>query len=227
MSYKILIFKSLSITCSVFFISSCSFNQPVNIKDSIELTQKDLKITRVEKAKINIIINQYKPFEKKAYSGVILPKKINDVSLYKVFLSKNLSNPFGSSDMITEIKSIVPDLDTKQGSAVFNNIPDGGPYYAFVSAYEKVITNNDGIESEEFINITEPNNNLESIDKKWYSSLNHVNVSLGNTVFSDSSSALKTTLNLQAGIPSKVDNSIQIYAGDSAEPIVILPEAIN
>lgn len=229
MGYRFINIKLLNVYLTVLVISSsCTFYQPVNTANKDVITsQKNLKINKVEKAKISININQYEGFEKKAYSGAILPKKSNNISLYKVFLSKNINNPFESTSMISGIQNVIPDDTTKKGNAVFSNIPDGGPYYAIVSAYEKINVNNDSSTGVEYINITEPNSSLQSIDKKWSISTNSVNVNLGKTIFSDNGNNLKISLNLQSGIPSKVDNSIQIYTGASASPVVNLSEEIN
>jgi hypothetical protein len=208
-------FKYLGFCTLVCLQASCTLTQPLNVNKSENKIKENsfLKVNRIKKADISIVINQSKAFEKKAIAEAILPKTKYDIALYRVFLSKNKLNPFGSSDMITQVKDVLPDTETFQGSVIFSNIADGGPYYAFVSAYEKITTNNNGVTTESFINITKSDSNLQSIDKKWATSINSVNTNLGNNTFSDSTDSLKVTLNLQAGIPSRVDSSIRLFSG--------------
>lgn len=219
--------KILGLCTVVSLVTACTSTQPLNAKNQISNIQNNkttpLKVTKINKSEISIVINQTKSLNTKAYSDAILPKTKFDVSIYKVFISKNKLNPFTTGDMITEIKTINVVADsTAPASVTFTGIPDGGPYYAFVSAYEKYITNFDGIPEENFINITRADNNLLSIDKKWATSSNNVNiVSVVNT-FSDKSDALKVSLNLQDGVPSSVDTAVRLYTGApvSGNPVI-------
>lgn len=216
-------FKYLGFCALVCFQTSCTSTQPLNANKTENKVKENnlLKVTRIKKADISIVINQVKNFETKATADAILPKTKFDIALYKVFLSKNKFNPFGSTDMITSVVDVIPDSTTQQGSVVFNNIPDGGSYYAFVSAYEKIVTNNNGIPVINYVNITNPDLNLQSIDKKWSTSINNVNVSQGNNSFSDSNNFLKVTLKLQSGVPSRVDTSIKLFTGSPVDQEVI------
>ncbi len=216
-SFKNLKINKLSL-CSFILINSCTSTQTLNaVNINPNKSYLDtLKVTRLKKPEIKITINQDKSFDKKAFSDAILPKKKQDISLYRVFISKNQLNPFNQGDMVSSVKDVIPNSNF-QGTTTFTGISDGGPLYAFVSAYEKIITNENGIPKENFVNVTKINSSLQSIDKKWAVSENNVSILLGKNTFSDNSNSLKITLNLQAGVGAKFENSIKIFSGDPSD----------
>ncbi len=173
----------------------------------ISFAKKALNKVKGSQIKVQFITSTY---NSKAYSNATLPKKNLDIKSYKIFLTTDYPNPFtsganafGDGNVYSINRSISND------NPIIENVPDGGPYYAVVAAYDDVMENPGAN------NITKPDDTLLSIDKKWARSINTATVNIGGTVsYSDGSGALQIKLSLQHGIPPWVESSATILPGD-------------
>lgn len=200
--------KSIVITTFIALLTSCSYQtNNVSLK-KIDISKINIDKHLIQKDKIGadvtITINS-KSFNNKAITNAVFPKTSVDVKSYQIFLTNNFDNPFTTGANISQ--DTIYKFDSIQNTFTFRNIPDGGPYWAVISAWDGTIS--DPLAQ----NITEPDLTLLSIDQKWARSTNTVTVSSKIPTYSDSSTSLSTTLQLKQGVPAAVDTSISILPG--------------
>jgi hypothetical protein len=177
---------------------------------STEIKKVTISQTRISNiktgAEVKIQINSL-GFNQQAYSDAVQPKTNADVQAYWIFLTDNYLDPFAPGANVSGPikkfnKSSAPD------PVVFNNIPNGGPYWAVASAYDGVI--GDPLSN----NITEPDTSLNSLDKKWRRSANSVSISGSTATYSDATNSLSIALYLKFGVPAAVDTSFSVNLGN-------------
>lgn len=208
--------KNLTILSFVsLLLASCSYQE---IKPEVNKAYNEIKKVKIDKelisssingADVTITINN-KSFNNKAINSAVFPKTSVDVKSYQIFLTNNFDNPFTTGANVSQ--DTIYKFNSIQNTFTFRNIPDGGPYWAVISAWDGTIS--DPLSQ----NITEPDLTLLSIDKKWARSTNTVMVSSKIPTYSDSSNSLNLNLQLKQGIKASVDMEVSIVNGDPANP---------
>lgn len=202
--------RSIFISTIVALLTSCSYQA-----NNTSLKSKPIDISKVNVDKhliqnsksgadVTIMINN-KAFTKKAITDAVFPKTSIDVKSYQIFLTDNYNDPLENI-----VRGRIYRFNSDSGSSfTLTNVPDGGPYWAVISAWDGLI--DDSLAQ----NITEPDLDpaLLSIDKKWSRSTNSVTIVSKVPSYSDSSTFLNNSLQLKQGIKAAVDTSISILAG--------------
>ncbi|GIW22238.1 MAG: hypothetical protein KatS3mg068_1245 [Candidatus Sericytochromatia bacterium] len=185
---------------------SCSSNSLITTTNDISYIKHQVKNINNSTKKITLSIYK-KSFDTKqlSYSNAILPKKYIDIEYLKVFLIKESDylNPFQSGANIFGdgvYKIFNKSLDFS--NLIINNVPAGNTYKAVVAAFD---INN--------LNITKENNDLASLDKRWFLSSNTVSVTETSITYS-SGISLIVDLFLEDGEGAKVNSSVLIKSGD-------------
>lgn len=197
-------------------LGSCSYQEinPEIHKISSEISKikvdKELVSSIKTGADVTITIEN-KSFNKKAITDAVFPKTSIDVKSYQIFLTSDFNNPFTTGANVSQ--DTIYKFSSTRNTFTFRNIPDGGPYWAVISAW-------DGTESDPLAqNITEPDLTLLSIDQKWARSTNTVTVLSKIPTYSDSSNSLNLNLQLKQGVKASVDMEVSIVNGDPASTI--------
>lgn len=202
--------RSIFISTIVALLTSCSYQA-----NNTSLKSKPIDISKVNVDKhliqnsksgadVTIMINK-KAFTKKAITDAVFPKTSIDVKSYQIFLTDNYNAPLENI-----VRGRIYEFNSDSGSSfTLTNVPDGGPYWAVISAWDGLI--DDSLAQ----NITEPDldPSLLSIDKKWSRSTNNVTIVSKTPSYSDSSTFLTNSLQLKQGIKAAVDTSVSILAG--------------
>ncbi len=168
-----------------------SVNTEIIKKDKEPVFQKN---QTANTAKIKLNINT-RNFSTKASSSGQANKTQNDVLSYTAYLTTNTLNPFTTG--------ITQTVSKGEGSTTvtFLNVPAGGPYFAAVAAFDSLSGSGN--------NITQPQPELSSSDKRWAISGNSVSVdSAGNLSFSNEGNQLNVSVQLQHGISPQIDTQI-------------------
>ncbi|MFN8673402.1 MAG: hypothetical protein U0457_15125 [Candidatus Sericytochromatia bacterium] len=194
-----------------FLVLSCSYYQPIKVENLKQ--QEKAKVTQdflgkvVKKGDIKLTIN-VQSFKTKAYTNAILPKKTSDIKSFKFFLTNNFNDPL--NNMVTPI--IWFDFDPANTTLIIKDVPDGNNYYGVISAYDDIAN------STSANNITEPDNTIQSIDKKWSRTTNTVSLINGFDIYSDNSGTLKISMPIKFGVPASTDVGIQLLPGNPITP---------
>jgi hypothetical protein len=209
---------ALAVSLLPFAACNTAVNTPPGLENlGTEISKVIISQTRIGSiargAEIKIQINSLS-YNSQAYSDAVYPKTGADVQAYWIFLTRNYNDPFApGANVLGQILKF--NKVTVPNPVVFSNIPAGGPYYAVASAYDGVI--GDPLSN----NITEPDNSLPGLDKKWRRSANSVNVNGQAAVYSDRSNSLSIQLYLKFGVPAAVDHSITVNPGNDFPPETI------
>lgn len=176
-----------------------------NFYTAIRLTKSNF----VEKSTKIILQIDLKQFSTKASSDAVIGKTSTDIKSFTAFLTTNYNNPFASGAN-PQGDGVVLKVDVNQSGTttiVFNSVPQGGPYYAVLAAFDNTVNNNGN-------NITKPDNTIQSIDKNWARSTNNVTVLAdGSLKFSNNSNQLDISLNLLESKPNNIGFGITITPG--------------
>lgn len=177
-----------------FVIMSCSNNQ--------------IFINSLKNPSVSIRFKFDKRLNLKSTSG-IRARTIDDIKSYNIFLSSDFSNPtakganpFGDNNVLKVNSSQV----VENRVVTFENIPVGGPYYAFISAYDSEIS------SASRNNITEVDTSLTSTDKNFSRSYNSITVNNDKTVYvsGEDSNLVVLSLKLKNELPVNIDSSVTL-----------------
>lgn len=212
------IIKSIFVFLPVLSFSCINYGTQLKVEGSSKIEKIGIEKTLVDKAKnlgtVKIAIKNL-GFKTKLYSNAILPKAFADVKSYKIFLTTNNADPL--NNIVAGSMNWV-DSTTNNQIITIANVPNGSNYFGVISAYDDVAN------SPTALNITEPDPNLLSADKKWARSINSVNISGDISVYSDASSSLIIDLHLEHGVPASAETNVSVLAGD---PTSTATEQIN
>jgi hypothetical protein len=199
--------KILALLFGTFMVSiSSCYSKIENINNNVILKEIDFR----KGATINLKIANLDSFETKSTSS-ISEAVLSDVKSLSAFLTKNPQDPFAKGENPFGDSVIISNNYTGELIAFFD-VPDGGPYYAVVAAFDDISSSNNKN------NISEITPLLTSIENKWYVSKNSVNIiNTNNLVFSDTSSTLDVNLILRKPTSNEISTSINISDGTAVD----------
>jgi len=198
-------FSFLIVGSFTFSLHSCSL---LPVSQTKMVSEKTATNQNTNKLKFDLKISFDNPFSVKAAPRV--PKKIEEIKSYQVFLCTDPNAPFTSKVNTAGGADINLDRDGASlnvagfHSLTFNDVPAGNTYYAVVSAYDQVGGGGNNITAEQFY----PGDNTFH---QMAVSTNGIQVNNDFTLNIIGNNFLAVNLELEAASPG--DNDFQVDGG--------------
>lgn len=186
---SVLSFSSCNIK-NVTFSSNKAIKKEINFREGSTITVKFADLTGL----------------KIKSSDSILEANLSDVKSFSAFLTTNPTDPFatGTNPLGNGVVFSTTNVNTR--IIQFLNVPQGGPYYAVITAFDGI--NGTGT------NLSEPNTTIISLDNKWNTSSDNVVVLPSRMViFSNPNNALNVDLILRKQVSNSITSEITVING--------------